>query len=100
MLKQLGQTFSQRFPLEAIVWICSLALLLIFEPSGSHYSLCLFSNIGLTFCPGCGLGHAISYLFHGDLVASFNSHPMAILVVAVLGYRIITLVYQNNQKTN
>lgn len=100
MLKQFGQTFSQRFPLEAIVWMCSLALLLIFEPSGNHYSFCLFSNIGLTFCPGCGLGHAISYLFHGDLVASFNSHPMAIPVVAVLGYRIITLVYQNNLKSN
>jgi hypothetical protein len=56
-----------------------------------HYSFCVFKFLGLKFCPGCGLGHSISYLFHGDIPASFSAHPLGIFAVIVLMCRIYNL---------
>jgi len=57
-----------------------------------HYSWCLFRIIGINFCPGCGLGHSINYLFHGDLRASFSSHPLGPFAVIIIIYRIYRLL--------
>nr|WP_255476779.1 DUF2752 domain-containing protein [Mucilaginibacter sp. AK015] len=64
------------------------------NPAGqSHFSLCPLKALGLTWCPGCGLGHAISYLFRGDIINSFRAHWLGIPVFAVLLYRIYTLLF-------
>ena len=71
--------------LEAFFWIAAIVALALTNPAEEgHASLCLFKNTGLGFCPGCGLGHAISWLFRGQLQASFHSHPLGIPAVIIL----------------
>ncbi|MBD1393519.1 DUF2752 domain-containing protein [Mucilaginibacter sp. ZB1P21] len=58
-----------------------------------HFSLCPLKLMGFKWCPGCGLGHAISYLFHGDIRKSFRAHWLGIPIVVGLLYRIYTLIF-------
>ena len=77
---------------ELIFWIFALVLLAAMKPTTDpHYSFCIFKMLGLSFCPGCGLGHSISYLFHGDIRESFSAHPLGIFAVIVLIGRIYNL---------
>jgi len=79
---------------ELIFWIFALVLLAAMKPTTDpHYSFCIFKMLGLSFCPGCGLGHSISYLFHGDIQASFSAHPLGIFAVAVILTRINKLMH-------
>ncbi|MGN6532103.1 MAG: DUF2752 domain-containing protein [Ginsengibacter sp.] len=83
--------FLQRY-FELSFWIASLLLLAFMQPgTDTHYSFCIFKFIGIKFCPGCGLGHSISYLFHGDLRDSFGAHPLGIFAVVVIAFRIYKL---------
>ncbi|ATL49730.1 hypothetical protein COR50_04470 [Chitinophaga caeni] len=59
--------------------------------SGEHYSLCVAKWIGLPWCPGCGIGHAIHETFHGNWSQSFQYHPLGIPAVLILFYRITVL---------
>lgn len=77
---------------ELIFWITSITLLALMPPgTDPHFSFCVFKMLGINFCPGCGLGHSISYLFHGDIKASFSSHPLGIFAVIIILYRIYKL---------
>lgn len=79
-------------PLEAVVWLAGLVVMALLPPGEqSHFSLCPLKNLGFGFCPGCGLGHSISYLFHGHLVLSLSAHPLGIFAVIVLSFRILQL---------
>ena len=80
-----------RARLEAFLWIGGLLLMAIMAPTNAHASLCPFSALGLGFCPGCGLGHSVSYLARGDFQASFMAHPLGMFAVAVLLWRIIQI---------
>jgi len=78
---------------ELTFWITALLLLAFMEPgSSTHYSFCIFKFIGIKFCPGCGLGHSISYLFHGEWRASFAAHPLGIFALVVIALRIYKLL--------
>lgn len=77
---------------ELLVWTTGLLLLAFMNPGSSeHFSLCLFNRLGFTSCPGCGIGHAISWLFHGNLNESWRAHPLGIVAVPVLLHRIYFL---------
>ena len=77
---------------EITFWTTALLLLALMPTStDSHYSFCIFKLVGFKFCPGCGLGHSISYLFHGDVTASFSTHPLGIFAVIVILIRIYKL---------
>lgn len=94
-MQQFKKYFFKYF--ELIIWVSALLLLAIMDPAAdNHYSLCFFKWAGLSFCPGCGLGHAISWLFRGELVASLNAHPLGILALAVLLHRIYVLIKRKN----
>lgn len=81
---------------ELIFWATALIALFTINPSQeSHFSLCLFKNLGLQFCPGCGLGHSISYLLHGYLKASINAHPLGIIAFLIILNRIFQLIKHN-----
>jgi hypothetical protein len=54
--------------------------------------LCLFDALGVSFCPGCGLGHAIAWLARGNVVASWQAHPLGLPAAGLLLYRIVYLV--------
>lgn len=82
--------FRKYFELTA--WIVALVSLAFMTPTTDvHYSLCVFKFIGITYCPGCGLGHAISYFFHGNVKESFNAHPLGIFAIIVILARIYKL---------
>jgi hypothetical protein len=81
---------------EASVWILGLTyLLLIHSPGDTHFTICPLANLGIDFCPGCGLGNSISYLFKGDFISSFAAHPLGIFALIVLTLRIFTIIKNN-----
>ncbi|MBK9098302.1 MAG: DUF2752 domain-containing protein [bacterium] len=81
---------------EALVWIVGLLYLaFIHSPGKSHFTICPLANLGIEFCPGCGLGNSISYLFKGDFVSSFHAHPLGIFALTVLTLRIINIIKNN-----
>ena len=82
-----------RFPLEALVWISGLVLLLLIPSSGeSHFTVCPLSLSGIEWCPGCGLGRSIAFLFQGSFKESFEMHPLGFIAVIILISRIIVLL--------
>jgi len=87
-LSRLRLLFSDHF--EWMAWVMALVLLGSSDPTIEHYSLCGFKFLGLDKCPGCGLGHAIAYLFRGQILYSFQCHLLGIPVVFVL----LTRIYQ------
>jgi len=88
------QLFNKYF--ELVFWIAALIALALTDPtSQAHFSLCPLKAMGFKWCPGCGLGHAISFLFHGDIRRSFHAHWLGIPAVAVILHRIYTLIRQH-----
>ena len=82
--------------LEAAIWIGALFYLaFVHTPAGTHFTICPINNLGLDFCPGCGLGNSISLIFQGDIYKSFFSHPLGLLALTVLIIRIIQLIKNN-----
>jgi hypothetical protein len=101
-LENLKGLFRKYF--EVSFWIVALTSLALMPPGTDvHYSFCIFKMLGFKFCPGCGLGHSISYLFHGNISASFSTHPFGIFAVIIIIRRILTLLYSRlffkNNKT-
>lgn len=79
--------------LEAGIWMAGLFLMALPDPSlSSTIDLCLLKAIGLSGCPGCGLGHAMGYLFRGQWGLAVESHWFSPFVLAVLMVRIAGLV--------
>ncbi len=82
--------------LELIFWITGLILLAFMNPGiNTHYSFCIFKILGFDFCPGCGLGHSIAYLFHGDFRQSISAHPLGIFSLPVILHRIYQIIRLN-----
>ena len=78
---------------EAGIWTAGLLAVAIADPTAPPlFDACLFEAVGLSFCPGRGLGHAVGFLARGEFLLSFQSHPMAVPVVGVLIHRIQQLV--------
>jgi hypothetical protein len=85
-------TFIQNIPFEGLIWISALLFLAVSNVDyNNHFTLCPLNNLGLEFCPGCGLGKSIHFLFHLEISKSFNTHPMGIFAFAVLLHRIYIL---------
>jgi hypothetical protein len=79
--------------LEAFFWMAGITALALTNPvEAAHASLCPLKNAGLDFCPGCGLGHSISWLFRGNIAASFQSHPLGIPALTILLIRSFNLL--------
>lgn len=77
--------------LEAFIWLLALVLLAFMPVDATGTSLCMFHHLGVESCPGCGLGHSISAALHGDLVLSIDGHPLGIIAVVLLIFRIIAV---------
>jgi len=82
----------KQIPWEAVIWMFALIMLAVCSPAETHITLCPLANLGVDFCPGCGLGRSISFLFHGDVKHSFEAHPFGIFAVIILSFRIVKLV--------
>jgi hypothetical protein len=95
MVIHFGYTFRRKH-LEAFFWILAITMLALTDPAATgHLSLCPLKNAGFDFCPGCGLGHSISWLFRGGLKASFQCHPLGIPAVIILLSRSFSLLRQD-----
>lgn len=80
-----------------MTWTVALVALAFYHPNQqSHFTLCPLHNLGFDFCPGCGLGRSIAWLFKGEVVQSWKAHPLGIFSVIVLTYRIISLTLKLN----
>jgi hypothetical protein len=85
-------TFIRNIPFEGLIWISALLLIAVINvDSHSHFTICPLKNLGLDFCPGCGLGRSIHYLFHMEFLKSFNAHPLGVFALVILLYRIYIL---------
>ncbi len=93
--------------LEAWFWITAIIILAFSDPvANGHSSLCLIKQLNLGFCPGCGLGHSIAWIFRGEIIKSFQSHPFGIPAIIILMTRSFSLlkdgfsIHQTNNKTS
>jgi hypothetical protein len=85
--------FSRYF--ELILWVSAVISLAFSNPVGPvHFSLCPLKAIGITWCPGCGLGHSISWLFHGNIYNSWHAHWFGVPALGIILYRIYSLTVQ------
>lgn len=81
---------------EISVFTTGLFLLAMMDPEVANGpSLCLFDAIGISFCPGEGLGHSISYVFHGQIDNALRANMFGPVAIAILGGRIIQLLLKN-----
>ncbi|MEO8150943.1 MAG: DUF2752 domain-containing protein [Bacteroidia bacterium] len=93
-------------PLELIIWIASLTFLYFNNPYVEQSSFCILKLLGFSWCPGCGIGHSISLLMHGEFQASFKAHWLGAFAFVVLLQRIVILTknyfrqYNINPETN
>ena len=86
-----------RGKVEALFWFSGLLAIAVGDPhSEGLFSVCPFdavgSWVGLSFCPGCGLGHAVGFLVRGQLAESLTAHPLAIPAVLTLTLHIRRLL--------
>ncbi len=74
---------------EGFIWLAALIWLALDNPGVHHYTLCPLDNLGFPFCPGCGLGRSIGFLFRLDVESSVAAHPLGIPALILLLWRII-----------
>lgn len=83
----------RKVPMEAWIWVVALIGVLFIDPHGGeeHFSLCLFSQLGFSWCPGCGLGRSMALFLSGDLSGAFHMHWLGIPAFFLLLHRTIHL---------
>ncbi len=79
------------FPLELLFWSLALVLLATSNANEHHFTLCPLANLGFNWCPGCGLGRAITALFKGEVLVSIKHHWLGIPALALILHRIYQL---------
>lgn len=79
--------------IELIFWLSALVWLLFVDVNNQHFTFCPISNLGLDFCPGCGLGKSISLIMTGEIQRSFESHPLGLFALIIILNRIFVLIF-------
>ena len=84
--------YFKGLPIELLFWITALVLLATSNAHEHHFTLCPLANLGFeSWCPGCGLGRSISYIFHGEFVESFKQHWFGLPALLILLHRVYVL---------
>lgn len=77
---------------EPAIWTAALIALWFTYPSGDDgITLCIFHHIGITWCPGCGIGRSMAHLMHGNVAASLQAHWFGFPALIIIGFRILTV---------
>jgi hypothetical protein len=80
---------------ELIFWVAALILLGMSDPAAAtHFTLRPSKLMGINWCPGCGMGHSIAFLLHGDISNFFRAHWLGIPALVVICHRIYVLFRQ------
>ena len=80
-----------RTHLEWVAFLAGLIIMGSIDPNIKETSLCFFEFIGISYCPGDGLGHSIAWFFRGEFSKSFNANLFGPIAVVVLSARIIMI---------
>jgi hypothetical protein len=80
--------YNINFPLELVFWSAGLIILFFTDPHQHHFGLCPLANLGIDWCPGCGLGRSIAAIFDGEIKESFNYHWFGLPALLLICYRI------------
>lgn len=81
--------------MEIFIWLLALiALAFSGQYNGLHFSFCPLHNLGISWCPGCGLGLSISSLLHGDFQSSWEHHWFGVPALMILVHRILELSHK------
>lgn len=99
-LRNLNKSMLQFFRKYSEVIIWNGALILLGVMNVNDTSLCLLKNMGITWCPGCGLGHAIHYALHFEFEKSFQEHILGIPATLILFYQSCKSIYTINKTTH
>jgi hypothetical protein len=83
--------------LEVSFWILALAGLYFMPGGEGHFTLCPIGALGFTWCPGCGLGHALHDMLHGNFVEAFRHHYLVLFAFFIILYRIFQLTILNHK---
>ena len=83
---------TKRINIELIFWVAGLTYLAFLNPLETHFMLCPIKNLGFSFCPGCGIGHSISFLLHGNIQESVHHHPLGVFALGVILWRLFQLI--------
>jgi len=71
--------------MEALIWTVGLLAVAFPDPTlPSVIELCVFKLVGFSGCPGCGLGHAMGYLFRAEWALALQTHwfsPAALIIL-------------------
>lgn len=87
--------FLRTFPLEGYLWISALLFISFISINTTHFTLCPFNNLGIEFCPGCGLGRSMNQFIMLDFAGSFNTHPFGCIALIIIIGRIFLLIKNN-----
>jgi len=84
--------------IEWLAFFIGLVLMASLNPYETGETFCLFERIGISFCPGKGLGHSIAFLFRGELTQAIHANMLGPLAVIILSFRIMSIwkeLYKN-----
>lgn len=102
MNEKIKYIFNNYFEIAA--FSSGLVLLAFMDPTLDYRnSWCLFEMLGISFCPGEGLGHSIAYTFRAEITKALAANMLGPLSVIVLISRIGYLLKRNvrvNHKLN
>lgn len=89
----LARTLYWRIGLETVTWIAALTYLAIHNPYvQTAFSICPLENLGFHYCPGCGLGRSVSFILHGDVMRSVETHLLGIPATIIIIFRTFSLL--------
>jgi hypothetical protein len=84
---------GRKLNIELLFWLTALIGLAITNPAAdTHLVICPVKLLGFNWCPGCGIGHAISFLFHGQIETSIKFHALGIPALIIILNRIYALI--------
>lgn len=94
-MKELKALFKKYF--EVLAFATGLILLALMNPVAANGpSLCLFDQLGISFCPGDGLGHSISYIFRGEVYKALEVNMLGPFTLIILSGRIFYLLFKKS----
>ena len=80
---------------EWILLVCAMIAMALINPYEHTHTLCLFENLGITFCPGEGFGRSVALMVRGELIESFQMHPLGIPGSVIISHRIYSIFKRN-----
>ncbi len=95
LINYTGRFIRKNF--EAIVWTMALIGLYFMPANAGHFTLCPLGAMGISWCPGCGIGHAIHHVLHLQFAEALEHHFLGIFAVMIILYRILQLTIINQK---